>query len=106
IVSLPAGVIGIIYMATIGYKLLPSRKTSEQSFEEGLREYLAEAYVEANSPLIGKTIEEAGLRNLSGLYLIEVVRKGERIASVPSYIKLNENDKLIFTGVLSTIVEL
>jgi di/tricarboxylate transporter len=106
VVSLPAGLIGIIYMATIGYKLLPSRKTSEQSFEESSREYLAEADVETNSPLIGKSIEEAGLRNLSGLYLIEVIRNGERIASVPSYIKLHENDKLIFTGVLTTIVEL
>ncbi|OIJ19433.1 SLC13 family permease [Anaerobacillus alkalidiazotrophicus] len=106
IVALPAGFIGIIYMTIIGYKLLPERKTSKQSFEESSREYLAEAYVEPNSPLIGKTIEAAGLRNLNGLYLIELMRRGERIASVPSYIKLNENDKLIFTGVLSTIVDL
>ncbi|RXI96153.1 SLC13 family permease [Anaerobacillus alkaliphilus] len=106
IVSLPAGLVGIIYMATIGYKLLPERKTSEQSFEESSREYLAEAFVERNSPLSGKTIEEAGLRRLSGLYLIEVIRDGERFASIPSYFKLNEDDKLIFTGVLSTIVEL
>ncbi|ADU32006.1 SLC13 family permease [Evansella cellulosilytica] len=106
IVSLPAGILGIIYMVTIGYKLLPSRRTSEESFEESSREYLSEAYVEANSPLVGKTIEEAGLRELSGLYLIEIIRNGERTASVPSYKKLMANDKLIFTGVLSTIVDL
>lgn len=106
IVSLPAGLVGILYMVTIGYKLLPERTTSEESFEESSKEYLAEAFVEKGSPLIGKTIEEAKLRSLNGLYLIEIIRNGEQIASVPSYIKLMENDKLIFTGVLSTIVEL
>ncbi|WP_134699370.1 SLC13 family permease [Ammoniphilus sp. YIM 78166] len=106
IVSLPAGLIGIVFMLTIGYKLLPSRKTSEETFVESSREYLSEAYVEVDSPLIGKTIEEAGLRNLQSLYLIEIIRNGERIAPVPSYNKLKENDRLIFTGMLSTIVEL
>lgn len=105
-VGIPAALIGILYMATIGYRQLPDRKSSEQSFKESTREYLGEAVVIPGSPLIGKTIEAAGLRHLSGLYLIEVIRNGERIASVPSYIKLNENDKLIFTGVLSSIVEL
>ncbi|RBW67806.1 SLC13 family permease [Bacillus taeanensis] len=106
VVSLPASLIGIIYMVTIGYKILPIRKTSEESFDEGAREYLSEAFIEPHSPLIGKTIEEAGLRNLQGLYLIEMIRNGERTAAVPSYIKLREHDQLIFTGVLSTIVEL
>ncbi|WP_332696050.1 SLC13 family permease [Halalkalibacter lacteus] len=106
IVSLPAGLLGILYMVTIGYKLLPDRKTSEESFEESSREYLSEALVEPNSPLIGKTIEKAGLRNLQGLYLIELIRNGDRTAPVPSFIKLKENDRLIFTGLLSTIVEL
>ncbi|RKL65711.1 SLC13 family permease [Salipaludibacillus neizhouensis] len=106
IVSLPAGLIGIIYMSTIGYKLLPDRKTSEESFDESSREYLSEASVETDSPLSGKTIEEAGLKNLEGLYLIEVIRNGDRIVPVPSFMKLKANDRLIFTGLLSTIVEL
>ncbi|MGJ9384436.1 SLC13 family permease [Salipaludibacillus sp. CF4.18] len=106
IVSLPAGLIGILYMSTIGYKLLPDRKTSEESFDESSREYLSEASVETDSPLSGKTIEEAGLKNLEGLYLIEVIRNGDRIVPVPSFMKLKANDRLIFTGLLSTIVEL
>ncbi|WP_078428003.1 SLC13 family permease [Alkalihalobacterium alkalinitrilicum] len=106
IVSLPAGLLGILYMVTVGHKLLPSRKTSEETFDEDVREYLAEATIETNSPLIGRSIEGAGLRNLSGLYLIELIRNGERTTSVPSYKKLMANDRLIFTGVLSTIVEI
>ncbi|MDT8861574.1 SLC13 family permease [Alkalihalobacillus sp. MEB130] len=106
IVSIPASIIGIIYMVTIGYKLLPDRKTSEETFEESSKEYLSEATVEPQSPLIGKTIEEAGLRNLKGLYLIEVISNGSRTAPVPSYKKIREGDRLIFTGLFSTIVEL
>lgn len=106
VVSLPAGLLGILYVVTIGYKLLPERKTSEESFDESSREYLSEAIVEPNSGLAGKTIEEAGLRSLQGLYLIEIIRNGERTAPVPSYKKLKANDRLIFTGMLSTIVEL
>lgn len=106
IVGLPASIIGMLYMGTIGYKLLPSRKTAEESFNESSREYLSEVLVEANSAIVGKSIEEAGLRNLQGLYLIAIFRNGERTGPVPSYHKLKAGDRLIFTGVLSTIVEL
>ncbi|GAE24954.1 sulfate permease [Halalkalibacter wakoensis JCM 9140] len=106
IVSIPASIVAITFMVTIGYKLLPDRKTSEETFEESSREYLSEAIVEQQSPLIGKTIEEAGLRQLKGLYLIEVISNGDRTAPVPSYYKIKEGDRLIFTGLFSTIVEL
>lgn len=106
IVSLPACLIGIIYMGTIGYKQLPNRKSSEESFENSSREYLGEAVIEAESPLIGKTIEEAGLRNLDGLYLIEIISNGERVAPVTTYQKLKAHDQLIFTGLLPSIVQL
>ncbi|KHF39982.1 SLC13 family permease [Halalkalibacter okhensis] len=106
IVSIPASIFGILFMVTIGYKLLPDRKTSEEAFEESSKEYLSEAIIETQSPLIGKSIEKAGLRNLKGLYLIEVISNGERTAPVPSFYKIKENDRLIFTGLFSTIVEL
>ncbi|MCL7748417.1 SLC13 family permease [Halalkalibacter alkaliphilus] len=106
IVSIPASIVGILFMVTIGYKILPDRKTSEETFDESSREYLSEAIVETQSPLIGKSIENAGLRNLKGLYLIEVISNGERTAPVPSFYKIKENDRLIFTGLFSTIVEL
>lgn len=107
LVSVPAGIIGILFMTSIGYKLLPSRKTSEESFSDDSKEYLGEVIVEANSPLVAKTITEAGFNDLSDLYLIEIIRNnGERIAPVSPYKKIRANDRLIFSGVISTIVEL
>lgn len=57
-------------------------------------------------PIVGKTIEEAGLRNLKGLYLFEIVRGGEIITPVSSNEKIRAGDRLIFTGIVSTISEL
>jgi di/tricarboxylate transporter len=106
IVGIPAAILGIIYMATIGFKLLPETKTLEETFFENSREYLAEMRVETDSLIIGKTIEQAGLRHLTGLYLIEIIRNKKRITPVTSYDVIQAGDLLIFTGMVSTIVEL
>jgi len=57
-------------------------------------------------PIIGKTVEEAGLRSLTGLYLFEIVRDGEIITPVSAGDKIRAGDRLIFTGIVSTIAEL
>ncbi|WP_078595138.1 SLC13 family permease [Evansella clarkii] len=106
VIGVPAALIGVLYMCTIGYKLLPVRTSSDVLFEN-TKEYLSELIVEKNSSISGKTIEKAGLRHLNGLYLIEIIRNdGERIAPVTSHHKIKDGDRLIFTGLISTIVEL
>jgi len=105
-IGLPAAVLGIIYMATIGYRLLPSRPDVEDTLASSSREYLISVRVADHCPIIGKTIEEAGLRNLTGLYLFEIVRGGEIITPVSAGEKIRAGDRLIFTGIVSTIAEL
>jgi di/tricarboxylate transporter len=61
--------IGISYIVFIMPKFLPDRKGLLENYNQSLREYIAETYIAGNSPLIDKTIEQAGLRNLKGLYL-------------------------------------
>ncbi|SES18921.1 Di-and tricarboxylate transporter [Gracilibacillus ureilyticus] len=110
-VSLPASVLGLIYLVTIGYKILPNHKGLTESFSEKSKEYLIEVIIEENypfldNPYVGKTVEEAGLRNLEGLYLIEIVRRNEKIYPVKNSTKIKSNDHLIFTGVIDKIAEL
>lgn len=104
VVGLPAGIIGITYMATIGQRLLPNKDTPESSVDS--KEYLVEMVVEQNSPIIGHTIKQARLRNLEGLYLFEIIREGQIIAPVTSNEKLKANDRLIFTGQASSVLDL
>ena len=62
--------------------------------------------VEKGSPVIGESIEEAGLRSLRGVYLYEIERGGRVLAAVPPTTVLREGDRLHFTGVVDSVVDL
>jgi len=105
-VGLPYAIVGIIYLLVIGQRLLPNRKDLIEKFTESSREYLVNMRVQSNCRLVGQTIQEAGLRQLPGLFLIEITRDDQTISPIPPNYVLKSNDILTFTGVLSTIVEL
>ncbi|TWX71873.1 SLC13 family permease [Colwellia demingiae] len=69
-------------------------------------EYLLEAEVATASALIGKSIEENGLRNLNSLFLVEIVRQGRLISPVCPEECLQAQDKLIFSGDISKVLTL
>ena len=66
--------------------------------------YLVEAEVLADSKLIGKTIEENGLRNLDSIFLVELVRNRRLISPVEPDEIIQENDRLIFSGDISKVL--
>ena len=70
------------------------------------REYTVEMLVTENSPLIGKTIEDAGLRHLPGMYLMEIDRDEHVLAAVSSSERLQARDRLVFVGVVESVVDL
>lgn len=109
--SLPATILGIIYLVTVGYKLLPNHKNFEDFSGEKSKEYLIEMIVEENypyldNPLVNKSVEEAGLRNLKGVYLIAIIRGGEKLYPVKNSTQIRANDRLIFAGNITRIAEL
>ncbi|RLT19116.1 MAG: SLC13 family permease [Planctomycetota bacterium] len=104
--GVPCAIIGLIYMLTIGRKLLPERKELLEQLGDSRREYLVEMLVTPACRLIGQSIEAAGLRRLPGLFLIEVDRRGSIIAPVSPDTVLEANDRLVFTGIVETIVDL
>ena len=104
--GIPCAIIGLIYIMTIGRKLLPERKELLEQLGDSRREYLVEMLVTPVCRLIGQSIEAAGLRRLPGLFLIEIDRRGSIIAPVSPDTVLEANDRLVFTGVVETIVDL
>lgn len=70
------------------------------------QDYLLEAEVASNSKLIGKSIEENGLRNLDALFLVEIVRQCRLISPVTPEETLQVGDKLIFSGDISKVLTL
>jgi di/tricarboxylate transporter len=105
-VGVPMIVIGFFYLLFFGEKLLPNKLDLIEKFSTSTREYLVEAEIRKDSKLIGKTIEEANLRNLKGLFLVEIIRKSFKISSVKPNVILQKDDLLIFAGDTETIVEM
>jgi di/tricarboxylate transporter len=104
-VGLPVAAVGFIYMMLIGRHLLPDRISAMKSFSD-TREYTIEMIVGEDSVLIGQSIEEAGLRQLPGLFVVEVVREGTILAAVEPDEILQKDDRIIFTGLVDSIADL
>ncbi|MDL4838962.1 SLC13 family permease [Aquibacillus rhizosphaerae] len=106
VVGIPITLAGLVYLFTIGYKLLPEHKGFSAKVKQDSKEYIAEMTVESSFPHINQTVQQAGLRELKGLYLIEIIRGKERISPVRSTTSIQAQDRLIFTGLISTIADL
>ena len=104
-VGMLVAVVGIGYVLLFSRWLLPDRRAAVSDSEQA-RHYTVEMLVESGSPIANKTIEKAGLRHLPGAYLMGIERHGEEHLAVgPSEI-LREGDRLIFVGVVDSVVEL
>lgn len=104
-VGLPATLIGIAYIMLASNRLLPDRKPAV-SMGDDPRQYTVEMQVEASGPLVDKTLEDAGLRNLPGLYVAEIQREENVITAVASGERLRAGDVLILVGALDSVVDL
>ncbi|EON79181.1 hypothetical protein ADIS_0290 [Lunatimonas lonarensis] len=99
-------VLGIIYLGFFSHLLLPNREENRQEVIQHLNEYLVETYVPSGSKMVGKTIKEAGLRNLKEIFLAEISRDGQEISPVSPKEVLRVGDKLFFTGNTKAILSL
>lgn len=97
---------GWIYLYFIGYKLLPSNTNKIEDLRERLKEYIVETEIFWHSPLIGKSVKAAGLRNLQDIFLVEIIRNEKIISPVSPEEILEEGDLLFFAGNTSAIFNL
>jgi di/tricarboxylate transporter len=104
-VGLPCAIVGICFLLVAARWLLPARD-SELGLPEDPREYTVEMTVLAAGPLVGKSVEAAGLRHLPGLYLMEIHRGDHIIPLVNPSEQLEADDQLVFVGVRDSIVDL
>lgn len=99
---LAVGVISILALR----RLLPDRKSADDNFE-ATADYTVELLVPSECPLIGQTVSEAGLVNVKGGRLIEIVRfDREIITPVPDDEFVMGGDRLIYSGEIEEILDL
>ena len=104
-VGVPAMIVGLIYIVACARWMLPERKPAITPLDDP-REYTVEMLVQPGSTLVGKTIEEAGLRHLPGMYLMEIDRQGHLVVAVSSDERLQAKDRLVFVGIVESVVDL
>jgi len=104
-VGIPITIAGVLFVVAFNRWLLPDRRPAMEQFGDP-REYSIEMLVEPKSPLAGKTIEAAGLRQLPNTYLAEIDRDGDLIPAVSPHEVLQAGDRLVFIGVIEAVVDL
>ncbi|MEX2542707.1 MAG: SLC13 family permease, partial [Trueperaceae bacterium] len=103
-VGVPTAVLGFLLILVMR-GLLPDKRSSMAELREP-REYSIEMTVLEDGPLVGKSIEEAGLRHLTSVYLVEIERDERILPAVSPKEVLQGGDRLVFVGVIETMVEL
>jgi len=104
-IGIPLVIAGWLYLRFVAHGLLPVREGSGEQFDH-VREYMVEMLILEESELAGKTIIDAGLRSLPGLFLVEIERRGQVLSAVRPRTVLNAGDRLIFAGSPESVLEL
>ena len=106
LVGVPCVLVVLLYVLLTSRFLLPKTKNGNQTQFGDTRQYTVEMLVTEGSPLTGRTIEEADLRSLPGVFLIEIERQGHLITAVGPQQILHVDDRLVFAGNVESIVDL
>ena len=98
---------GIAYLLTLGRHLLPNRDTLASLLQTtDSRQYLTEAVIVADSPLIGRTLTDTPLANQPKARVFEVIRAGDPVRLPLDQIVLERGDRLRLATPLSSVIEI
>lgn len=98
-VGIPIMIVGLVYILTIGRRLIPERHTTRDLTRDfGLGPYLSEVVVQPGSRLVGKTLQESGFGRDLDLTVLRILRGGERSVLARAESRLEEDDLLIVEG--------
>jgi di/tricarboxylate transporter len=95
-VGLPITLVGLLFMITIGTRLLPGGQRQASGNGEK-RVFRTELEVEAKSNLDGRTLEAAGFAHPEGYTLLSISRAGKDVQFEPSFV-LRAGDVLSFAA--------
>lgn len=100
LIGFPVLVVCLGLMLILAPRLLPEHRGQ---VETATQEYFLERRIVPGSPLIGRSVQDNGLRQLERIFLVEVIRDEQVMAPVSPQEILREDDTLVFTGDLSAI---
>jgi di/tricarboxylate transporter len=100
-VGLTCAIVGVAYVALIGWRLLPAERKQSDSARDlfNLADYIAELKVPKDSKLIGsrvRDLDEAAAK--SGVDIVGLVRKGRRLPGLARAVEVKAGDMLVVEG--------
>ncbi|MFD2515028.1 SLC13 family permease [Pontibacter locisalis] len=95
--------VGLLYMMTIGQRLLPSHHDQQLAEEYKLQKYLTEILVNPDSPLIGQLVFASDLTSLN-FRMLNIIRGKDNF--LPDFrTRIRANDILLVEGDLDNLIK-
>ncbi len=104
-IGIAVTVVGLVYILLFADRLLPERVGAVAQLENA-RQYAFELRVLPGGPLVGKSIEGAGLRHMAYAYVLEIERQGRLITAVGKDEVLQADDRLVCVGIVESLADL
>ena len=100
-VGIAVATVGIVYVAVIGWRLIPVASTASRNHSpvEDLERYLAELRVPSDAAVIGerlRTLDSAA--DESGVQILGLIRDGERLPGMSAHAILQSGDRIVVEG--------
>lgn len=105
-VGIPMVIIGILYMFTLGHRLLPDYKEIMEISKNTKRKYLFELQIKKGSEFIDVARSKVSFLKNESFILVEILRKGILYNHIDKDFIFQENDILTFAGNKESIAEL
>jgi di/tricarboxylate transporter len=108
-VGIVAAITGVLFVALIGWRLLPAERREHDSGAElfDVSDYIAEVRVKAGSQTIGKQVRELDeIAEEAGAAIVGLVRRGKRLPGQARRTRIRKGDILVVEGAPQAIEEL
>jgi di/tricarboxylate transporter len=105
-VGIPIAIAGILYMLTIGIRLIPQREKQKAAAEIGERRYQADVVIVEDSSFVGKTLRQAKITTDAGLKVVKLIRGSDTLEKKLKDLKLQAGDELIIEGMRADLLKI
>ena len=105
-IGLPLMAVSLLVLVLFGKKLLPNREALTSIISDiDRKEFITEARISSNSSLVGKSLSETKLSEITGARVIDIVRGKNSVFADGSKLKFQSGDKIILSCKPEGLVE-
>lgn len=97
-VGIVVAMVGVAYVALIGWRLLPGDRGRHDTASEllELKNYVAEVKIPEGSPAIGQKVRDLDeVTDANGVEVIGLIRRGQRMPGLARRVEIRKNDVLV-----------